>query len=107
MPVRWRCPRSTWRAIIDMSQDTGGYPEGGEYGYIVDHPHLRIRSLSQEVGIIVAREGILDLSRYPIGSKLRIIPNHSCLSAACFPEAYLLGEDDCVKQVWKTCPRGW
>ncbi len=55
-------------------------------------PEVRLTSLSQE-------HGILSVPR-PVGARLRILPNHSCLTAAMFDEyAVVRGEE--VVDRWK------
>jgi D-serine deaminase-like pyridoxal phosphate-dependent protein len=65
---------------------------------------LRVESLTQEHGLLRVAAP-LDLSAYPIGSRLRILPNHSCLAAACFDRYHLLRGDELVGE-WRPC-RGW
>ena len=37
--------------------------------------------MTQELGKVVALDGKLDFSKYPIGSTLKILPNHvSCMN---------------------------
>lgn len=60
---------------------------------------LRITALSQEHGKIVG-EGRLE-----VGTRLRIVPNHSCLTAAMF-ERYAIVERRKVIDEWKPV-RGW
>lgn len=56
--------------------------EGG-YGYVRGFPDLKIVRLSQEHGMVAVEEGF---DRFQIGQILEIVPNHSCLTAAMFPE---------------------
>jgi D-serine deaminase-like pyridoxal phosphate-dependent protein len=65
---------------------------------------LRVRSISQEHGKI---EGLapLDYSLLPVGAKLRIVPNHSCLSAALF-DRYHVFRGGAVVDEWRPV-RGW
>ena len=52
---------------------------------------LRVTSLSQEHGV---------LSRpLPVGTRVRILPNHSCLTVACF-DRYHVVRDDQVLDEW-------
>lgn len=44
-------------------------------------PGLRVAEVSQEHGLIRAEES-LDLVAFPVGSRLLILPNHACLTAA-------------------------
>ena len=65
---------------------------------------LRVRSISQEHGKIQGASPI-DYRALPVGTKLRIVPNHSCLSAALF-ESYHVFRGDAVVDEWKPV-RGW
>lgn len=58
--------------------------EGG-YGLILDHPGWKLAGLSQEHGRIEIQDST-EASRVNPGDFLEIIPNHSCLTAALFPE---------------------
>jgi len=69
-------------------------------GYILDFAN-------QEHGILCLAEGVDEkiAARFPIGTRLRILPNHACATGAQFPEYHAVlpsGE----MQVW---PRfyGW
>jgi D-serine deaminase-like pyridoxal phosphate-dependent protein len=65
---------------------------------------LLIRSISQEHGKIRGTSPV-DYRAFPVGTKLRIVPNHSCLSAALF-ERYHVFRGDALVQEWKPV-RGW
>ena len=102
------------RAVIDagalaLSKDPGPThvdPDCG-YGRIVavedQHPlpGLRLSSLSQEHGVV---EGPGAAALRP-GTRLRILPNHSCLSAACF-EIYQVVRSTEIVDAWRPI-RGW
>jgi len=60
---------------------------------------MRIVALSQEHGKVVAEHPV------PVGTRLRIIPNHSCLTAAMF-DAYHVVERGRIVDRWKPV-RGW
>jgi len=64
---------------------------------------LVVRSLSQEHGVIRS-ESPLDDSWQP-GTRLRILPNHSCLAAACFDRYHVVRGDELVDE-WRPL-RGW
>ncbi len=53
---------------------------------------IRLTALSQEHGIVNAR--------LPVGTLVRILPNHSCLTVACFDE-YVVVRGDQVVDRWK------
>ena len=67
-------------------------------------PSLRIRSISQEHGKIQGSAPI-DYAALPVGAKLRIVPNHSCLTAAMF-DRYHVFRGDAVVDEWRPV-RGW
>ena len=52
----------------------------------------RLSPLSQEHGILSAPR--------PVGTRVRVLPNHSCLTAACFDE-YLVVRGEEVVDRWK------
>lgn len=87
------------RSIVDagalaLSADPGpSNVPGGAMGMILDpenraavRQNATITSLSQEHGVISGT--------FPVGSRLRIVPNHSCLAVACFDAFFVVrGED--------------
>jgi D-serine deaminase-like pyridoxal phosphate-dependent protein len=66
---------------------------------------LYVRAVTQEHGIVAHRDGGLDVGAHPIGSRLRILPNHACITAAAHARYHVIDHDD-VAEVW---PRltGW
>lgn len=99
------CQPEAGHSVVDagalaLSKDTGpdaaDTPTMGEvyrdYGRGRLEPDTRLRSLSQEHGILT--------SSLPIGSRVRILPNHSCLTVACFDE-YAVVRGDSVVDRWK------
>ncbi|HEV2988963.1 MAG TPA: alanine racemase [Candidatus Angelobacter sp.] len=64
---------------------------------------MKLTVLSQEHGKIQAEPAAL--ARYPVGSRLRIVPNHSCLTAAMY-DTYHVVKEGCVNGQWKPV-RGW
>ncbi|MEA2462754.1 MAG: hypothetical protein QOJ98_501 [Acidobacteriota bacterium] len=90
---------------LALSKDTGPdhvIPHFG-YGLVCDldlHPlPMRIEALSQEHGKIATESNV------PVGTRLRIIPNHSCLTAAMF-DVYQIVDQGRVVDQWKPV-RGW
>ena len=100
------------RAVIDagalaLSKDLGAIdldPDAG-YGTVCDLEgdpvDLRLTEVSQEHGKMVGP----DVSNVEVGSLLRIVPNHSCLTAALF-DRYFVMEGDEVTDEWRPV-RGW
>ncbi len=50
---------------------------------------IQLVGLSQEHGRIVGINKPIEFTQYPIGSKFRVMPNHSCLTAAAFDKYWL------------------
>lgn len=82
----------------DCGYGVVGSPNGSRY------PELRLTSISQEHGQVHGRSPI-DFAKYEVGSRLRVIPNHSCLTAAMY-DRYFVVRGDSVVDEWKTV-RGW
>ena len=99
------------RMLVDggalaFSKDAGATHVDPEtnFGPVVGHPGLKLASMSQELGIVTSSAPI-GFDRFPIGSRLRVVPNHSCLAAALFPE-YQAVEGNRVVDSWVP-NRGW
>jgi D-serine deaminase-like pyridoxal phosphate-dependent protein len=88
----WVIVDAGWMA---MSRDRGTQKQTTDFGYGqvcdvagVPLPGYVMTGANQEHGII-SKQGESDLaiaSRFPVGSSLRILPNHACATAAQFPE---------------------
>jgi D-serine deaminase-like pyridoxal phosphate-dependent protein len=95
----WAIVDSGWMA---MSRDRGTQKQKRDFGYgqvcDVDGTVLDgyvLSGANQEHGIL-SREGAPDTeiaARFPIGTRLRILPNHACATGAQFPEYHALSED--------------
>lgn len=95
---------------LAFSKDVGSAHLQPDFGYgIVCNTALRplplrFTAMSQEHGQIVGRKRI-EFQAHPIGSKLRIVPNHSCLTAAMFERYWILRGTEVIDQ-WAPV-RGW
>ncbi len=108
----WVLVDAGWMA---MSRDRGTQAQAVDFGYgaVCDEngawiDGLVMDSANQEHGIVAWRDGHADGSlaqRFPIGSRLRVVPNHACATAAQFPDYTVLRSDGSVER-W---PRfiGW
>jgi D-serine deaminase-like pyridoxal phosphate-dependent protein len=91
---------------LALSKDTGPDHVIPSFGYgLVCSTELRplpmrISALSQEHGKIEASHANL-----PVGTKLRVFPNHSCLTAALYPTYHIVDNGKIVDE-WKPA-RGW
>lgn len=93
-----------WTALT--LQGGGKVPSGG-YGGIVNHPELKLESMTQEIGKIVAADGhSLNFDDYPVGSTLRVYPYHACATCSMHPRYYVANSEDEIIDEW-TPARGW
>ena len=62
---------------------------------------LIVVDANQEHGIVARRDaGPIDFARFPIGSRLRVLPNHACATAAQHAEYHVLREGRAV-ETWE------
>lgn len=106
----WVLTDAGWMA---MSRDRGTQAQALDYGYgaVCDEAGRPIEGLvvsgaNQEHGIVSQRGGGGDVvRRFPLGTRLRILPNHACATAAQFPQYTLLGRDG-GQHIWERFS-GW
>lgn len=111
-------PEKGW-AIVDagwmaMSRDRGTQKQQHDFGYgqvcRTDGtvlPGYVLSGANQEHGIL-SHEGAPDTdiaARFPIGTQLRILPNHACATGAQYPEYHALAEDGALA-TWSRL-HGW
>jgi D-serine deaminase-like pyridoxal phosphate-dependent protein len=98
------------QAILDagalaMSKDRGPQhlvPNFG-YGVVCD---MNLQPIAAELVALSQEHGKLETrANLPVGTKVRIVPNHSCLTAAMFDVYYVL-DGERVVDAWKPV-RGW
>jgi D-serine deaminase-like pyridoxal phosphate-dependent protein len=98
----WIITDAGWMA---MSRDRGTAKQKVDQGYglVCDAAGKPVDDLvvvdaNQEHGIVARRDGgAIDLARYPVGSRLRILPNHACATAAQFAEYQVLRDGEPVE----------
>jgi D-serine deaminase-like pyridoxal phosphate-dependent protein len=91
----WLITDGGWMAL---SRDRGTADQAQDFGYglVADLASvplpLRVVSANQEHGIVAPLESDqpLEFARYPIGSQLRVLPNHACATAAQFDRFHVL-----------------
>ena len=106
------------RVLVDagflaLSRDRGtaDFPIDWGYGAVCDATGelidtVRVESANQEHGIITARAGEMDWSRFPIGSRVRILPNHACATAAAYDRYFVTDGTERIADVWERV-NGW
>jgi D-serine deaminase-like pyridoxal phosphate-dependent protein len=107
----WIITDAGWMAL---SRDRGTAKQRIDQGYGVvcdlgGRPidDLIVIDTNQEHGIIANRNGKpIDIGEFPVGTLLRILPNHACATAAQHPQYHVITGEPVVEAVW---PRfsGW
>ena len=96
----------------DRSTAAAGLPEDIGYGLVLDASAsrlvegVRVGQVYQEHGLLVS-EGAFPFDQLPIGTRVRILPNHACMTAAMHQGYHVVdGIDDTSMEYW---PRinGW
>jgi D-serine deaminase-like pyridoxal phosphate-dependent protein len=107
----WVITDSGW---MSLSRDRGTARQAVDQGYGIvcgadgiPMPDYIVDSTNQEHGIIVRRDGRpMDFGRFPIGSLLRILPNHACATATMHDRYHVVNRSDEVMDVWERV-HGW
>lgn len=104
-------PMSSHPSPLGPASSTTAAP--AEFGLLTTHSDvLYLSRITQEMGIIQVRPELThrdDIQAHKLmkpGQHFRIIPNHSCLSAACFPSLFIVDGDNVIDE-WVTAPRIW
>ncbi|MEK6593810.1 MAG: DSD1 family PLP-dependent enzyme [Pseudomonadota bacterium] len=107
----WIITDAGWMAL---SRDRGTAKQKVDQGYGVvcdvngcPLDDLIVADTNQEHGIVAGRQGITaDISRFPIGTQLRVLPNHACATAAQHPAYRVVDGGTEVGAVWSRFS-GW
>ncbi len=97
---------------LSKDRSTQNGPRDVGYGLVVDAaggnslPELHVARLSQEHGVVTAPNGDLPFDALPPGTRVRVLPNHSCFTAAAYEGYHVVAGSDEVEAEW---PRvnGW
>ena len=100
-----------WMAL---SRDRGTASQAVDQGYglVCDASgaplgDVIVAGTNQEHGILARRgNGRIEPSAFPVGTPLRILPNHACATAACFDSYRLIGPDGRPGELWHRF-NGW
>ena len=94
------------RGTADQAIDQG-------YGLVCDasgsplSPEVIVASTNQEHGILSMRDGgPLPMDKFPVGRRLRVLPNHACATAGQFEYCWLSEGDGATARRLERC-RGW
>lgn len=98
---------------LSKDRSTAQGPRDVGYGLVVDAegsdglPELHVVRVSQEHGVVAAADGRLPFDRLTPGTRVRVLPNHACMTAAAYDRYHVIdGTTGAVAAVW---PRvnGW
>jgi D-serine deaminase-like pyridoxal phosphate-dependent protein len=111
--------RQHGRVLVDagflaLSRDRGTADLPVDWGYgAVCEPvtgevieNVTVSSTNQEHGIITARSSEIDFGRFPLGSRVRILPNHACATAAAYERYFVTNGGEQIVDVWERV-NGW
>lgn len=81
------------------------------YGLVCDLagrplPGMYVADAHQEHGFVKSSAEALDFERFPVGSRLRILPNHACMTVAPYPEYQVFDGADRPLSRWSKTT-GW
>ncbi len=107
----WVIVDAGWMAL-SRDRGTSGQQIDQGYGLICDVKGDLISdavmiSANQEHGVIASRPGtpLLSLEQFPVGSFVRVLPNHACATAAQY-DSYHVCEQNNVTDLWSRT-NGW
>ncbi|MGN6849334.1 MAG: alanine racemase [Sphingomicrobium sp.] len=111
--------RQHGRVLIDagflaLSRDRGtaDLPIDWGYGAVCDPvtgeiiDEVTVSSTNQEHGIITSRSGEIDFARFPLGGRVKILPNHACATAAAYERYFVTDGGESIVDVWERV-NGW
>jgi D-serine deaminase-like pyridoxal phosphate-dependent protein len=107
------------RVLIDagflaLSRDRGtaDLPVDWGYGAVCDAVSgqpigdLTVSSTNQEHGIVTSRSGAMEFGHFPVGSRVRILPNHACATAAAYERYCVTTGGEAIVDAWDRVT-GW
>jgi len=93
------------RSTQALDQDCG-------YGLVCDAetcqpiPGLQVTGVHQEHGCVEAVTGDIPFDRLPVGTRVRIMPNHACMTAAAYGAYNVIDGGTEIIDTWDRCT-GW
>lgn len=96
-PTDFRCVIDAGSKVLGLDKGAHGMSIVTGFGTILRHPELTIERLSEEHGVVVSTQAVP-----PIGTELKIIPNHACVVVNLADNLHLEGS----QEVWPVIARG-
>lgn len=99
---------------LSKDRSTAGQAEDAGYGLVYDASGerrlegLRVAAVHQEHGLVEPVDGDarIPFDSLPIGARLRILPNHACMTAAAYDRYHLVDGTDEIIDEWDRAS-GW
>ena len=104
---------------LALSKDRSTKNQKQDYGYgkllKLDGSEFKtlvcVSDVNQEHGVVQLPES-LSVAEFPIGSRVRILPNHACMTAAAYPGYHLISKEvsdwgEHTQTQWLTRCNGW
>ncbi len=98
---------------LSKDRSTASQPIDQRYGVVcraadcAPWPELKVVEVNQEHGMVAHVDGgRIAFEALPIGDRLRVLPNHACMTAAAYDRYHVLGADGTVEETWERCG-GW
>ena len=92
---------------LSKDRSTQGKAFDAGYGLVCDAisgaviEKLFVEAVSQELGLVTTLDGSpVDLKAFPIGRKLRVLPNHADMTAAAYPAYHVVDGSAAVTDIW-------
>jgi len=111
-PVRNQLVIDAGGLALSKDRSTADAPVDYGYGLVVDEQgrlpqgDLIVSGVSQEHGIVTSRAPV-DFGAWPVGSRVRVLPNHVCMTAAAYDRYFVVeGEDSAIIDEWHKAS-GW
>jgi D-serine deaminase-like pyridoxal phosphate-dependent protein len=97
------------QAVVDAGskalfrEELRGAGQAAGFGALLERPEVTVKGMSEE-------HGLLDLSRTDwrprVGDRVRIVPNHVCVSVNLHPTVWGV-RGDRIERQWEVAARGW
>ena len=96
---------------LSKDRSTQGRSFDAGFGLVCDHrgeiiPGLHVATVSQELGLVTTLDGSpVNFGRFPVGTRLRILPNHADMTAAAYEEYYVVEDGSRIVDRWQRTNR--
>ncbi|SCU79757.1 LANO_0A07404g1_1 [Lachancea nothofagi CBS 11611] len=91
--------------VIALAREFGPLPGHGRVYSSKEYENWIVGRLSQEHGILTPLEH-METKMIPLGTKVEIVPQHSCITATSYPWYFIVENGDIVVDIWVPW-RGW